>query len=204
MKLQILIFPMILALVLPGTVAADAPHELAGFVLGGDMKNFKDRVEGNTVIPVRYLESLKEVEAIEIRGFKTGLVTYTTCRKPSRIVRLKFKYADSSRRFFEELLKRYRTNLGKPDEWRGDPFHIVVAWKWRFTDKDNNRISLILYHNTRDEEEKKGTVVKMTMWNVILEEDKCFAKKHFQVTDPPKFTFKDPQNVNWDNLIPRR
>ncbi len=100
-------------------VQADVPHELAGFVLGGRMNDFKGQAQMSTVLSVRYLESLKEVEAREIKGFKTGLVTYGTCIEPSRIVRLKFKYADDSKRFFDELLKRYKANLGEPDEWRG-------------------------------------------------------------------------------------
>lgn len=187
----------------PNSVWADAPHEIAGFALGGYMHDFKDRVESDTVIPVRYLESLKEVEAKEVKGFKTGLVYYTTCIQPSRIVRLKFKYADNSKRFFDELLRRYRAQLGKPDEWRGDPFHIVIAWKWRFTDKDNNRISLVLQHNTRDEEEKQGTAVKMTMWNLMLEEDRCFEKKLPEATSPPNFKFTDPDSIDWGPLIPR-
>ena len=31
----------------------------------------------------------------------------------------------------DELLERYRMNLGKPDEWRGDPFHIISNIKTR-------------------------------------------------------------------------
>jgi hypothetical protein len=194
---------LVLSVCGPNTVWADAPHRLAGFVLGGEMDNFKDQVAGGTAIPVRCLESLKEVEAKEIKGFKTGLVTYTTCIEPARIVSLKFKYADSSKSFFNELLQRYREKLGKPDEWRGDPFHIVIAWKWRFTDNDNNRISLILQHNTRDEEEKQGKAVKMTMWNLMLEEDRCFEKNYPQASVPPNFKFSDPNSVNWKPLIPR-
>ena len=203
MKKNILFVLLALSLCGPTGVWAQAPHELAGFVLGGYMHNFKDQVESGTVIPVRYMESLKEVEAKEIKGFKTGLLTYATCIGPSRIVRLKFKYADNSKRFFDELLQRYRAKLGKPDEWRGDPFHIVIAWKWRFTDNNNNRISLILQHNTRDEEEKQGTVVKMTMWNLMLEEDRCFEKNYPQPSAPPNFKFEDPESVNWGPLIPR-
>ena len=135
---------LVLILCGPNIVQADAPHELAGFVLGGRMDGFEDQVEMDTVLPIRYLESLKEVEAKEINGFKTGLVTYGTGIEPSRIVRLKFKYAENSKRFFDELLERYKVNLGKPDEWRGDPFNILIAWKWSFTDKDGNNISLIL------------------------------------------------------------
>ena len=187
----------------PYNLWADVPHKLAGFVLGGRMDDFKDQVEMDTVLPIRYLESLKEVEAKEIKGFKTGLIVYGTCIKPPRIVRLKFKYAENSKRFFDELLARFKANLGKPDEWRGDPFHIVIAWKWHFTDKDGNQISLILQHNTRDEEEKQGNAVKMTMWNLMLEEDRCFEQKHPETTAPPNFKYKGPDSVNWKPLIPR-
>ena len=187
----------------PNIVQAAAPHELAGFVLGGRIEDFKDMVEMSTVLPIRYLESMKEVEAKEINGFKTGLITYGTCIEPSRIVRIKFKYADDSKRFFDALLERYKANLGKPDEWRGDPFHIVIAWKWRFSDKDGNRISIILQHNTRDEEEKQGNAVKMTMWNLMLKEDRCFEQKHPETENPPNFTFKDPDSINWKTLVPR-
>jgi hypothetical protein len=194
---------LMLILGVPHSLWADAPHKLAGFVLGGRMDDFKDQVEMDTVLPIRYLESLKEVEAKEIKGFKTGLVVYGTCVEPPRIVRLKFKYADNSKRFFDELLKRYKTNLGQPTEWRGDPFHIVIAWKWHFTDKDGNQISLILQHNIRDEEEKQGNAVKMTMWNLINDEQRCFEKKYPDATGPPRFTFSDPDSVNWKPLIPR-
>lgn len=199
------IFYTILMLSMYGanSVFADAPHELAGFVIGGGINDFKNQVEMETALPVRYLESMMEVEAKEIKGYKTGLVTYATCVDPSRIVRLKFKYADDSKLFFNELLNRYKAKFGDPDEWRGDPFHIVIAWKWRFTDKDDNRISLILQHNTRDEEEKQGNVVKMTMWNLINAEDQCFARKHPDPVDPPDFKFTNPDRVNWHPLIPR-
>ena len=134
---------------------------------------------------------------------QSGLVTYGTCIEPSRIVRLKFKYADNSKRFFDELLERYKVNLGKPDEWRGDPFNIVIAWKWSFTDKDGNNISLILQHNTRDEEEKQGNSVKMTMWNLMLDEDRCFEQKHPEAGGSPSFTFSDPDSIDWKPLVPR-
>jgi hypothetical protein len=96
MKKYILYGMLLLSLGGPDIVQADAPHDLAGFVLGGRMNEFKDQMQMDTVIPTRYLESLKEVEAAEIKGFKTGLVTYGTCIEPPRIVRLKFKYADNS------------------------------------------------------------------------------------------------------------
>jgi len=119
------------------------------------------------------------------------------------IITISSRYADSSKQFFGELLARYKVNFGEPDEWRGDPFHIVIAWKWHFTDKDGNQISLILQHNTRDEEKKQGNAVKITMWNLLLKEDRCFQQKHPKTVAEPDFTFNDPASVNWKPLIPR-
>lgn len=36
--------------------------------------------------------------------------------------------ARSDTTLLDELLERYEAHLGKPDEWRGDSFHIVIAW----------------------------------------------------------------------------
>jgi len=184
--------------------AAEAPHELAGFVLGDKMDAYMQDVKPETVLPVRYLESLKEVETRDIWGYKNGLISYTTCATPPRIVRIKFKYADASKAFYDALLKRFKERFGEPDEYRGDPFHIMVAWKWSFTDKDNNDISLILQHNTRDEEEKMGNAVKLTMWNLLNEELRCFEKKQPEAAGSGGAVFKFDRNesIDWQHFIP--
>ena len=191
------------AMGIPHSVRADVPRKLAGFVLGGRMDDFRALMDKDTVLPNRYLESMKEVEAKDILGYKTGLIAYSTCIKPSRIVRLKFKYADNSKALFDELLERYEAHLGKPDGCRGDPFHIVIAWKWSFTDSGGTHISLILQHNIRDEEVKAGNAVKMTKRNLMFEEERCFEKNQSGRTGPPEFTFRDLDSVNWKPLIPR-
>jgi hypothetical protein len=185
--------------------AAAAPHELAGFILGDTMNAHIQKVNPETVLPMRYLESLKEVEVKKIWGYKTGLITYTTCEAPSRIVRIKFKYADTSKAFYDALLERFKKNFGEPDEYRGDPFHIVVAWKWSFIDENGNDISLILQHNTRDEEEKKGNAVKMTMWNLLNAEIGCFEEKDRETAEPKSagFKFDETELVNWERFIPQ-
>jgi hypothetical protein len=203
MTKSVYVLSTIFILLWPNICQAAAPHELAGFVLGGKMTDFKERMKMETALPVRYLESLKEAEAKKIKGFKTGLIRYGTCIEPSRIVRLKFKYADASKRFYDELLKRYKAQLGDPDEWRGDPFRIVLAWKWHFTDENGNRISLILQHNIRDEDEKEGNSVKMTMWNLVLEEERCFEKKYLDTMKAELLNLRDKAVVNWDLLIPK-
>ena len=184
--------------------AAEAPHELAGFVLGGKIIDYKDRIEPDSVLSVRYLESLKEVEAKEIWGYKTGLISYTTCVTPPRITRIKFKYADASKAFYDALLKRFRKRFGEPDEYRGDPFHVVIAWKWAFRDENNNDISLILQHNTRDEEEKQGNSIKLTLWNLFKQEIRCFEKRHPESagSETPAFRFNKTSSIDWESFIP--
>lgn len=186
-------------------LAAEVPHGLAGFTLGDKMSAQMDDIEHETVLPVRYLESLKEIEIKDIRGYKTGLVYYTTCTTPSRIVKIKFKYADDSKPFYDALLKRFKERFGEPDEYRGDPFHIVIAWKWAFMDENNNDISLILQHNTLDEEEKKGNSIKMTMWNLLKNELRCFEEKNPQTKGSKNadFDYNKSEGVNWEHFIPR-
>ena len=183
--------------------AAEVPHELAGFVLGGEMNDYKDLLKLDTILPIRYFETLKEAEIKEIEGFKTGLVTFGTCSEPWKLVRFKLKYADSSKKFYNNLLKHFKKRFGEPSEWRGDPFHIVLAWKWSFTDKDNNSISLILQHNTRDQEEKRGNSIKMTMWNLINEETLCYEKSRAEAVKKSPKTGRKSKKIDWNRYIPR-
>ena len=202
-KIKILGLIGLITLWLIPSYAAEVPHELAGFVLGGEMNDYKDLLKLDTILPIRYFETLKEVEIKEIEGFKTGLITFGTCSEPWKVVRFKFKYADSSKKFYNKLLKRFKKRFGEPNEWRGDPFHIVLAWKWSFTDKDNNSISLILQHNTRDQEEKKGNSVKMTMWNLIEKETLCHEKKLAETGKKSPKTGRKSKKSDWNRFIPR-
>ena len=147
------------------------------------------------------------METVPLKGYKTALVLYGTCIKPARIVRLKFKYADSSKAFYEELLKRFKQLYGDPDEWRGDAFHVVLAWKWSFMDEHNNDISLILQRNTRDEEEKEGNAVKLTMWNLMRAEARCFESqsKETQADQDQNQTLnlEKSNSIDWNRLVPQ-
>lgn len=185
---------------------AQTPCQVGGIVLGNDIVEHSDRVKMETALPIRYMEYIKEVEIKDIPGFKSGLVAYGVCEKPGRILRIKLKYADSSKKFFDTLLKRYKDRFGKPEEWRGDPFHVFIAWKWSFTDRHKNSISLILQHNTKDEEEKIGNAVKMTITNFIEKERRCFEQKYPEGHELSRATAKGKKTrdpLNWDLLIPR-
>ncbi len=204
MKIRIFFLNMIICFLMIGNVSAQAPVEIAGFALGKNIADYRERVQMETMLPIRYAKFLKEVETQYIPGYKSGLITYGDCAVPGRILRIKLKYDDSSRRFYNDLLERYKNRFGKPDRWRGDPFHVLVAWKWSFTDKEGNRISMILQHNIEDTNRKIGNAVKLSMLNYEEEEILCFDKKESEIrVNDAKQDQKAGADQNWDLLIPR-
>jgi hypothetical protein len=117
------------------------------------------------------------------------------------------KYMDASRKFYDTLLDRFEDRFGKPDKWKGDPFHVVIAWKWFFTDAEGRQVSLILQHNTKDLDEKIGNSVKLTASDLMAEEKDCFRRqqekekeKHSQ---PPRKQKRSGKSRDWDLLIPK-
>ena len=119
-------------------------------------------------------EYIAEGEIFTLPGFKSGLVAYGLCDRPNKILRIKLKYENSSKRFFNQLLKEYKKQLGDPTEYKGDPFQTLIAWKWSFSNKDNETISLILQHNVMVADEKIGTAVKMTLTSQLEKERACY------------------------------
>ncbi|WP_028325080.1 hypothetical protein [Desulfatirhabdium butyrativorans] len=165
---------------------AGPPRGIAGFTLGDDLAKYQQRILPDTALPVRYAESITEVEVKVESGFKTGIVAYGSCAYPEKILRLKFKYADDSRDFFEELVRRLKMRYGEKAEWRGDPFQNVLAWKWSFRDANGRNLSLIVQHNRRDTDEKIGNTIKLAWMDAIEKEQLCFNKGHRQARTPKK------------------
>jgi hypothetical protein len=187
-----------------GLCQAEAPHQLDGFTLGTDISAYKEQLDMNTTMPIRYAEYIREVETKASTGFRSGLIAYGACANPGMIVRIKLKYADDSRSFFDELIKQIEKRHGKAAEWRGDPFHIVTSWKWSFTDKDNNRISMILQHNKLDTDEKIGNSIKLTLTDQVDNERECFLKKFpdFREQAAPQASASGTP-VDWDQFVPK-
>lgn len=198
-----IVFAMVAGLLLDrGWCEAKAPLEVGGFALGAPLQAVEDRVRMASALPVRHMEFLQEVEIIDLPQFKSGYIAFGTCDQPGQIVRIKLKYAESSRKFYDALLKRFKQRFGNPSEWRGDPFHVVIAWKWQFTEPDGTCISLTLQHNTRDEDEKMGNAVKLTASHLIEAERRCFEKRQPKPAAPGKpAAARGP--VDWDLLVPR-
>ena len=173
-------FSIVVAIVFlfPNYVSADkTPKQIAGLVLGEQIATFVDLVQMETAIQLRDRKYLREVRIREIDGYRSGTVSFGNCNKPGQIVRIKLKYEYSDKKFYNELLDQFKKKFGEPDEWRGDPFHVIIAWKWSFTDEDNNKISLILQHS-RDEDYKWGNSVKFTNTTLLEQEQNCYQKKH--------------------------
>ena len=206
MKKKVGIGMAVLLLFIPGITLAEAPHQVGGFVLDQNIKKFEDRVIMDTALPVRYAENIKEVEIKFTQGFKSGLIAYGTCARPGNIVRVKLKYADSSKQFYEDLLKQFKKRFGEPNEYQGDPFHIVVAWKWSFVDQQNHRISLILQHNSKDEEEKMGNAVKLTDTTLMEEDLLCYKNKQLDYRErlrQREWKARKPETGGWELFLPR-
>lgn len=200
MKKAVFLSFICMLFLLPDSSRGEAPHQIGGIVLGRQMTEFDDRLKMDTLLPLRHSKFIHEIETTELVGFKNGLIWVGSCAEPGRIVRIRMKYADPSKNFYKQLLKHYKKRFGDPSEWKGDPFHIVIAWKWSFVDKDNNRISLMLQHNTKDEDESIGNSVKLTMWNLIEDERKCFEKK--TAAETKKTKKKKKRQADWEVLIP--
>jgi hypothetical protein len=167
----------IMAAAVPHGLAGEIPLSIAGFTLGRPIEEVAEKVIMETALPVRYMENLQEAEIVPLEGFKNGLIAFGTCRKPSAIVRIKLKYADGSLKFYEELLQRFKQKFGEPDEYQGDPFRVFISWKWSFKDQNQNRVSMVLQHNLRDEEEKIGNALKLTLHDQLEEDARCYAQQ---------------------------
>ena len=207
MKKRRLFIPILAFLWVSGIcLAGEAPHQVNVFVLNRDIADFKDYVIMKTALPIRYMENIEEVEIKPIKGIKSGYIAYATCSAPGHIVRIKLKYQDSSKKFFENLLKQFKKKYGEPHDYQGDPFHILIAWKWSFIDKEGKRISLNLQHNSLDPEQKMGNAVKLTMTDLVEEDQQCYKLKaldHREKLRQRDWKVVDPGLSGWDLFIPR-
>lgn len=158
--------------------AVEDPREVAGFALGSDIGQYKDRIDAGTAMPVMDMRYLIEVNTKYIAGYKKGTLIYGTCTEPEKIVRIKMKYEDPSKQFYEKLLNVFKKKYGKPDEWRGDAFHHFIAWKWSFRNSNNDSISMILQHAVEGNlDHPDGNVIKLTNWTAVERERQCYEKK---------------------------
>lgn len=191
MKKILYLASIITFLAAPAIHAADIPHQVGGFLLGGNVKEYAGSLKMETSFPLRHLEYLSEVEVRPPEGFKSGYVAFGNCREPGRIVRIRLKYEREDREFFEELLEHFKKRFGKPDKYKGDAFRAYIAWKWTFTDTDKNRISLILEHGSEEDDDPTGNSVKLSQVTFMEQEKQCYEKKHPELKENAEETQKE-------------
>ncbi len=175
--------------------AVKAPTEVGGFVLGSNVTDYPE---------IEYSNFLKEVVIYDWHGFDKGIISYGICASPGEIVKIKLKYADSSKKYFKILLKKFKKKYGKPTEWKGDSFGILHIWKWKFVDENNNRVHLILQHNTKNPNENRGNMVKLFYPDNIIREQACFTDQCIKnISEEEKQKRLQRKKSDWNYLIPR-
>lgn len=189
-------------LMFPSLGQAVFPMHLGGFVLGEDISDHREKIKMISCRPMRYMDFIGEGEIQNIPGFKSGLVAFGNCDRPNKIVRIELKYEDGSKGFFNALMERFEEHFGAPSEYLGDPFQILISWKWTFTDGKGGRISLILQHNTKDTDEKIGNAVKLSLVSQIHRERDCFKAKHPKTKGPGRTGKKARGREMWKRYVP--
>lgn len=175
--------------------AENVPHEVGGFVLGSDLKDYPEVVESSY---------LRETVVTDLYGFRKGYISVGVCKHVDKILRIRMKYEDTSKKFFKELLEEYKKHFGPPDEWKGDSFGILHIWKWYFTDTQGRQVSLLLQHNLRNTNETIGNTVKLSYPDLIEEERLCFnemCEEHKSDMDHQRL--EKMKMPDWHYMIPR-
>jgi hypothetical protein len=184
---------LLILLLLPAATAvgAGAPASAGGFRLKSNIDQYTFSGHENY---------LKEIIITDLAGFRKGFITYGTCERPGEILRIKLKYENRSYKFFEELLKKYREEFGSKPKFDGDQFGNVKAWKWSFTNEDNQRVTLELQHNLKDTEESIGNMLKLSLPDLMDEERRCFNRTYPENQNESATPGSEP---DWGVLIPK-
>ena len=171
--------------------AQSAPVGVGGFSLGSQIDSYSCPMSPN------YLkEKIVDME----NGFRKGTLYYGTYKYPDQILKMKLKYMDKSRRFFNQLEQRLTKRYGKPDTWAGDAFQLQTIWKWHFTDSTGQAVSMTIEYNSKDIELSIGTVIKLS-YPMKIEEERISSMKRNAL--PPSSTPGQKKDVDWQALLPQ-
>lgn len=171
------------------------PHQVGGFTLGSDINDYPEVVDSNF---------LQETVVTDRYGFRKGIISTGVCKYPDQILKMRMKYDDSTKKFFQKLLKEYKKRFGAPHEWKGDSFGIVHIWKWHFTDSENRKVSLSLQHNLKNTNENIGNLIKLSYPELVEEERVCFNQMcEEKKNDQDVKKLEELKQPNWDYMIPK-
>ncbi len=191
-------------LAIPGMVqaAGPGPTELAGLRLGGDIAKYSSLIDQDTAAKGFFRPHLEMVALKDREGLRSAYADYGTCKNKGRIVRIKVNYRDGSLAFFEKLLEELKRRYGKPEDWRGNPFGTLRAWKWSLPAGDDRISMVLMYYAGDDGEYTEGNSLRITSRKIVEEEDRCYAEK--KGDDEPADELKRPASVSeLDWLLPK-
>lgn len=174
--------------------APQVPISIAGIALGNDVTSYPDIIESNF---------MKDVVVTDWHGFRKGVISYGICRYKNTILKIDMKYENKTKEFYNTLLKKIKSQYGDPDTWSGDSFGLKYIWKWNFTDKDNNRVTLKLQYNGKDSNETIGNIIKLSYPDKIDDERRCFIEMCAETKASLDATYlEERKRSDWSHLIP--
>lgn len=156
------------------------PDTLAGFKLGEDInqyESFCNMHEANAMSDAPFLTEVL-IKPDVLPGVRGGSLNYGNCQNKNKLVRIKLKFNDRSQKLFEKLLKRYKRAFGDPNGYKGDAFKNVIAWEWIFTNRDGEKMNVLLMWS-RDNEIRPGVSIKMTNVSLYDQEYDCYKARDY-------------------------
>ncbi len=191
-----------LALAAQGFCQNVIPSEMAGLSLGKPIAEFGDRFDTDKALPLWDKPYLVRINVKPTKGFKAGYVLFGQCENAGRIVRIKFKYADSSEKFFNEKLALLTARFGKPKSLGEGEGGDYRGYRWIFGQDKASSVALLFEHYSGGEiDMTEGNSIRLTDNKLLAEERACYEKTRDNAPEPqpafPLFAIDD----EW--LLPR-
>jgi hypothetical protein len=175
-------FPLLIVLAVLFATSASAadgfPKSIAGFTLGESVERYGQYCRMEQSVPVSDAPFLSEVlvKPDVLPGVRGGSLAFGNCRNQGSLVRVKLKFNDRGKGFFDKLYDRYENAFGEPDKYLGDAFKNVIAWLWLFRNDKGEEVSLVLMWS-RDKEVRPGVSIKMTHRTLMDAEYECYMER---------------------------
>lgn len=154
-----------------------APVSVAGFRLGDDISRYQalcDVEQGRAIPDAPFLlEACLYPQALN--GIRGGSLIYGSCANPGKVMGVKIKFAEMSKRLFKNLLGRYTKRFGDPTAYKGDPQRSVVAWEWDISGSEGRHVKVLLMYST-DPATRPGVSIQMTDHSLLELEFTCYRK----------------------------
>ncbi len=178
------------------------PREIAGLVLGADVKDLQQRLDMTKAVPLWDKPYLTRANILPTKGFRGGYVLYGNCANPGKIVRIKLKYKDKNPGFFQKTGRLLTTRYGDPRPLISDQGGLYLGMAWKFGDHKVGVTALLLEHSAGDDaESSEGNSIRLTDNALLDQEEKCYeANRKKEPEAQPAFPLFE---INDDWLLPK-